>query len=564
MHSYAEVDGVPPAASEELLTTLLRDRWRFDGVVVADYFGIAFLELLHGVAADPAHAAKLALTAGVDVELPTVRCYGDPLLNAVQQGTISEDLVDRAVRRVLLQKCELGLLDPDWDPQATATEDRVDLDPPVGRAIARTLAEESVVLMANDGILPLRAGTRVALIGPLADDRDAMMGCYSFPRHVGSQYPDLAMGVDVPTLAEAMRAEDRKLVIEHVRGCTVDGADTGGIQDAVDAARRAEVCVVVLGDRAGLFGRGTSGEGCDAADLSLPGVQGRLLEALLDSGTPVVLVVMSGRPYALGAYADRLAAGVQAFFPGEEGGPAVAGVLTGRVCPSGRLPVSVPRLAGGQPATYLTPALGHRSDVTHLDPTPLYPFGHGLSYTEFRWSDVQATAAAPKDGAPAALLDQERGPGVSGADSPGAESRGTDGSAVNAADGPTSVLECATDGSVTLRLTVSNTGDREGTEIVQIYLHDPVAQVTRPVVRLIGYARVALLPGQSRTVTFDVHADLTSFTGLSGDRIVEAGACELRLSTSSTVVQHVVPIRLVGRERVVGVDRCLLAEVSVG
>ena len=156
--------------------------------------------------------------------------------------------------------------------------------------------------------------------------------------------------------------------------------------------------MVVLGDRAGLFGRGTSGEGCDAEDLRLPGVQGELLEALLATGTPVVLVLLTGRPYALGPYATTLAAIVQAFFPGEEGGPAVAGVLTGRVNPSGRLPVSVPRTAGGQPSTYLAPRSGHRTEVSTIDPTPLFPFGHGLSYTEFAWSEVHVDGRPRRTG----------------------------------------------------------------------------------------------------------------------------------------------------------------------
>ncbi|MBN1172650.1 MAG: glycoside hydrolase family 3 C-terminal domain-containing protein, partial [Micromonosporaceae bacterium] len=388
MHSYSEIDGVPPAANPQLLTTLLREEWGFEGVVVADYFGIAFLQLLHGVAGTPVEAAKLALEAGVDVELPTVRCFGPQFVDAVRDGVVPEVLIDRALRRVLLQKCELGLLDPGWEPEIVSTESVVDLDPPRARVLARELAEESVVLLANDGTLPLLAGTRVAVVGPLADDRDAMLGCYSFPRHVGSQYPDLEFGVEALTVVEALRRETTGLLIENVAGCAVTGEDTSGIEAAVAAARQADVCVAVLGDQAGLFGRGTSGEGCDAPDLSLPGPQGALLEALLATGVPVVLVAMTGRPYALGGYAERLAAAVQAFFPGEEGGPAVAGVLSGRICPSGRLPVSIPHSPGGQPSTYLAPSLGQRTDISSIDPTPLYPFGYGLSYTSFEWGDV--------------------------------------------------------------------------------------------------------------------------------------------------------------------------------
>jgi len=531
MHSYAEIDGLPAAADSELLTDLLRERWGFSGTVVADYFGISFLQLQHRIAATPGQAAGLALAAGVDVELPAVRCYGEPLVAAVRAGQVPEELVDRAAGRVLRQKCELGLLDADWcaEPPALAgvgpdaTPGTVDLDPDSGRDLARELAEESVVLLANDGMLPLRPDLRVALVGPLADDARAMLGCYSFPRHLAGRHPDLATGVTVPTVLEALRAELRWARIEHASGCDVRGTDRSGLADAVAAARQADVCVAVLGDHAGLFGAGTSGEGCDVEDLRLPGVQAELLRALLSQPTPVVLVLLAGRPYALGEFVDRLAGIVQAFFPGEEGGPAVAGVLSGRVCPSGRLPVSVPRISGGQPATYLTPPLGRFTTVSSVNPTPLFAFGHGLSYTQFTWDDVRV------DGRPA------------GADP----------------------VELLTDGGLTVSVAVSNAGDRSGTEVVQLYLHDPVAQVTRPVVRLIGYARVPLAPRAQRRVSFDVPADLSAFTGRCGRRVVEPGDLELRLSASCDDVRGVVAVRLVGEEREVDHSRRLVSAVTV-
>jgi len=537
MHSYAEIDGVPPAADEELLTTLLRDQWGFEGTVVADYFGIAFLRLLHKVASTDGEAAALALKAGVDVELPTVRCYGDALVEAVQTGQVAEDLVDRAARRVLLQKCELGLLDADWSPEPPALRElehgldgdvdvargSIELDPPAARNLAKQLAEESVVLTANSGILPLASGTRIALVGPRADDALAMLGCYTFPTHVGSQHPEVPAGVAVPTLREALVAELPGSSITYKLGCDVASDDRSQISDGAAAASAADLCIVALGDSAGLFGRATSGEGCDADDLELPGVQGELLDAVLATGKPVVLVMLSGRPYALGRFAGRLAAVVQTFFPGEEGGAAIAGVLSGRVNPSGRLPLSIPRTPGGQPATYLTPTLGLRSEVSNIDPTPLWSFGHGLSYTSFSWDDVRVAGAA-------------------------------------VGEQPT---EIPTDGELEVAVTVTNTGDRAGTDVVQLYLHDPVAQVTRPDIRLIGYARVSLQPGESAQVAFDFAADLSSFTGRAGCRIVEPGNIELRFAASSTDVRATVPVRLVGAERVVDSTRRLVARASV-
>ncbi|MFC8963888.1 glycoside hydrolase family 3 N-terminal domain-containing protein [Streptomyces sp. NPDC057094] len=515
MAAYNETDGVPASADARLLTELLRERWGFTGTVVADYFGVGFLQTLHRVAASPAEAAHAALEAGIDVELPTVNCYGKPLVDAVRAGSTPEALIDRAARRVLLQKCELGLLDEDWSPEPAGP---VDLDSTANRDLAGRLAQASVVLLDNPaGVLPLAPGMRVAVVGPRAADPLAMLGCYSFPSHVLTHHPDVPAGIDIPTVLDSLRSELPDAKVTFAEGCGVSDPDASGFAEAVARASEADVCVAVLGDRAGLFGRGTSGEGCDAADLRLPGVQGELLDALVDTGVPVVLVLLTGRPYALGRWEGRLGAVVQAFFPGEEGGPAVAGVLSGRVGPSGRLPVSVPRLPGSQPWTYLQPPLGLANEVSNLDPTPLHAFGHGLSYTSFAWEDFQ------------------------GGDT-----------------------EITTDGSYEVSLTVRNTGDRDGTEVVQLYLHDPVASVTRPDVRLIGYRRLDLAPGESRRVTFGFHADLSAFTDRSGERVVEPGVLELRLGASSAEARHTARLTLTGPRRVTGTDRRLRCEVSTG
>ncbi|GAB2624486.1 glycoside hydrolase family 3 N-terminal domain-containing protein [Pseudactinotalea suaedae] len=512
MHSYSEIDGVPAAANDELLTDLLRGEWGFDGVVVADYFGVRFLETQHRVAATTGEAAGAALRAGVDVELPSGDAYVGPLLAEVREGRVSEDLVDRAALRVLTQKAELGLLDGDWSPEVTGP---VVLDDPTGVELALRLARQAVVLVENrDHVLPLAAGGSVALVGPLADDPYAMLGCYSFPAHVGVRF-GAEVGVEIPTVREALAG---RTDVRYARGCDVMDPDTSGFAEAVALAADAEVCVVAVGDRAGLFGRGTSGEGCDATDLRLPGVQAELIEALVATGTPVVVVLLTGRPYALGGLLDGVAGIVQAFFPGQQGGEAIAEILTGEIAPSGRLPLSLPREAGAQPSTYLNPPLGRRSPVSNIDPTPAYAFGHGLSYTSFEWSGAQV---------------------------------------VN------DVTDWHVDGVVEVSVTVRNTGSRDGAEVVQLYLHDRAAQVTRPENRLIGFARVPLEPGESSTVTFEVPADMTSFTGRRGDRIVEPGDVELRLSRSSEDVVATLPLRLVGTERTLGGDRRLRTTARV-
>ncbi|XVV06437.1 glycoside hydrolase family 3 N-terminal domain-containing protein [Actinosynnema sp. CA-248983] len=514
MHSYAEVDGVPPASDSSLLTGLLREEWGFTGVVVADYFGVSFLETAHGVAGSPGEAAGLALAAGVDVELPSVRCYGHPLADMVRSGLVAESLVDRAVTRVLTQKCELGLLDPDWSPESPAVVrgEPVDLDPPALRELARDMAERSVVLLDNSsGVLPLNAA-KVAVVGPCADDVLSLMGCYAFPNHVGVQHPEVELGIEMATFVEAFRAEFPAVDVVTAQGCEVSGEDRSGIPAAVAVAADADVVVAVLGDLAGLFGRGTSGEGCDAEDLSLPGVQGELLDALLACGKPVVLVLLAGRPYALGRYSP--AAVVQAFFPGEEGAGAVAGVLSGRVNPSGKLPVSVPRGSGGQPTTYLRPILGGPGGISSVDPSPLFAFGHGLSYTSFELSEFEAGDSLPSDG------------------------------------------------EVVVSALVRNTGSRVGAEVVQLYLNDPVASVTRPVRQLVGFARVALEAGEAARVSFRLHADRTSFTGRDGRRVVEPGELRLLVGTSSEDIRWEKSVQLTGEPRVVGHDRVLVTPVD--
>jgi beta-glucosidase-like glycosyl hydrolase len=481
MHSYVEIDGLPVAADAGLLTGLLRDAWGFDGTVVADYYGVAFLHLLHGVASDLGEAAALALTAGVDIELPTGDAYLEPLAEAVRSGKVDEALVDRAVTRALTQKAELGLLDATFDDEPPTS---LELDDAEHRALAARLAEESVVLLSNDGVLPLATPDRVAVIGPNAHRVEALFGCYSFVNHVLVHHPGADLGIEVPTILDALTAELPGAEVAYEQGCAVDDADTSGFAAARAAAATADVAVVVVGDHAALFGRGTVGEGCDRDDLELPGVQRALVEELLDTGTPVVLVLVTGRPYAVGWALERCAAVVQAFFPGEEGGRAIAGVLSGRVNPSGRLPVSLPRSAGAQPFTYLHPILGGDSDVTNLSSSPARPFGFGLSYTTFTHDRLTAPADSPT------------------------------GDALRA----------------TVRVT--NTGDRAGADVVQLYGYDPVASLTRPVAQLLGFRRVSLGPGASAVVELVVPPARFAFTSREGGRIVEPGRMELWVGPS--------------------------------
>src|SRR3954452_1793306 len=515
MSSYADLDGLPASADPWLFTGVLRDEWGFDGTVVSDYWAVPFLASMHRVAADNAGAGALALTAGTDVELPDTIGFAG-LVDKVKSGEVSEELIDRAARRLLLQKIKLGLLDEDWTPEGSVRADGVALDSAENRAIAQELAEKSVVLLDPGSVLPLAELGSIAVVGPCADDPRTLMGCYAFPNHVLPRYPDRSLGIEITTPLDALRNELPNVNLSYVKGCEVMGEDRSGFAAAVDAVRNAERAVAFVGDLSGLFGHGSSGEGCDAEDLRLPGVQGELLDALLETGKPVVVVVVSGRPYALGLFADRAAGLVQAFMPGEEGGLAIAGVLSGRLEPVGRLPVQIPR-SPGQPGTYLQPPLGaEHAGTTNLDPTPLFPFGYGCSYTSFEVSDLRVSSS-----------------------------------------------EIPTDGEFTASVRIQNTGSRRGEEVVQLYLHDAVASVARPVKQLTGFARVHLEAGQAAEVSFTVHADRTAYTGPDFRRIVEPGDMEVLVGTSALHTPCRAQVRLTGPVRVVGHDRCLVTPVSV-
>ena len=502
MNSYAEIDGMPVAASSAYLTDLLRGTWGFEGVVVADYFSVLFLHTMHAIAQDAGDAARLALTAGIDVELPSSEAYGAPLRDKVVTGDVDEALIDRSVLRVLAQKERLGLLDDPFDAPPAA----VDLDSPAHRAVARRLAEESVILLSNDGTLPLAAPRRVALIGPNAAHAEALMGCYSFANHVLAHHPGVPMGFEIPTVMDALGAQFPHAQLMFAPGCTVEGLDGSGIREAVEAATEAEVAIVVVGDRAGLFGRGTVGEGNDVESLDLPGVQRELVEAVVATGTPVVMVLLTGRPYAIdwaldGEQTPR--AVLQAFFPGEEGAAAIASIIAGDVNPSGRLPVSLPRSAGSQPYSYLHPILGGPNEITSASSAPVRPFGFGLSYTSFSHSDLSVQPHA------------------------------------------------RTDDAFTVSVRVRNDGSRAGADVVQLYARDVYASVTRPVAQLLGYARVFLDAGQEAVVEFDVPTARLAFTSVGGERIVEPGRIQLWVGASCTDRETAAEVELTGAVHVV-------------
>ncbi|MCU0268337.1 MAG: glycoside hydrolase family 3 C-terminal domain-containing protein [Acidimicrobiales bacterium] len=530
MHAYTELDGVPCAANRWLLTDVLRDRWGFEGIVVADYGGVGFLYLMHGVAEAAADASALALRAGVDVELPTPADFPTGVPAAIERGLLDVDDVDRAVRRVLRLKVRLGLFErPYVDPAG------ISLDTPSDRALAAEVARRSITLLANDGTLPLGAAGlgRIAVLGPNAHVVEALFGNYSFENHlVFTHFPELAAEAvgHVPTVVEAVEARlGSGAHVIHELGCPVTGGDRSGFAIAVAAAELADVAVVVVGDKAGHFKMGTVGEGTDTADLGLPGHQAALVEAVLDTGTPTIVVLLNGRPFSLGVVAERAAAVLEAWFPGQAGATAIAEVLFGDVNPAGRTAVTFSTGAGVQPFSYAHKGLA--VGMPRLDGIdPVFPFGHGLSYTSFGYGDLVVRDAT--------------------ADGPPGEAT-TDG------------VPVPVDGVVGVSCTVTNTGTRAGDEVVQLYLRDPVASVTRPVQELRGFVRLGLEPGEEASVVFEVPADLCAFTDVGGRRVVEPGVIEVLVGASSADIRLRGLIRLVGETRVLGSDSRLSSAVRV-
>jgi beta-xylosidase len=523
MPAYHDIDNEPVHASRHLLTEVLRGDFGFDGIVVADYIGVTLLHLHHGVAADPAAAAALAFGAGLDVELPGDDC-APALETALKRGEITLETIDEAVRRGLREKFRLGLFEAPY-----ADEGAIALRTPDAVAIAREVAEQSVTILDNRGILPLPPQARIAVIGPTADDPLALLGDYAFPVHVINSNVT-ADASNVVTLLEGFRAVFGAGRVSFAKGCHIletrsAGAPVfpGDVEDntrlhlasplstrrdlipaAVEVAKAADVAVVCLGDLSGIFQTGTVGEGSDADTLDLPGVQQDLLAAIVATGKPVVAVLTSGRPYNLGGLEARLAAQVMAWFPGEQGGLAVAEVLTGKVEPSGRLTLSVPRSAGAAPYFYNHKFKSSGTPVARHFGSD-YPFGHGLSYTDFAFEDLEVE---------------------------------------------TPQVDIAT-GTIRVSATIRNTGRRQGVAVPQLYVRDRLASLVRPVKELKGFGRVPLAPGAAARVTFTLPTDMLNFTGPQGGRIVEPGWFDLMLGASSS------DIRLRGEVEVTGITRSL-------
>ena len=482
MTSYNTIDGIPSTCNRDLLTGVLRDEWNFKGFVVSDLESIDGIARDHKVAASNQEAGEMALQAGVDVDLGA-NCFS-LLKESVEKGRVSKADLDQAVKRVLLRKFEAGLFDhPYVDENAAAglvrTKEHVE--------VAAQAAREGIVLLENDGILPLRKGTRIALIGPNADAQYNQLGDYTAPQaedHVVTMLDGLlSKGADV----------------RYVKGCAVRDTKDHSIAQAVIATLLSDVAVVVVGGSSArdfktkYIDTGAAvvdedsvsdmeaGEGFDRASLELLGLQDELLKALKATGKPLVVVYVEGRPLDKVWAAENANALMTMWYPGGEGGTALADVLFGNYNPAGRLPVSVPRSVGQLPVYYNKKnPRGH--DYVEMSADPLYPFGYGLSYTAFEYSGLTVSGRVP---------------------------------------------------NVEVTVNVKNTGSRDGDEVVQLYLIDPLASTVRPRKQLRAFDRVFVKAGETVPVTLKLGPDAFSLVNAAGETVIERGDFILEVGASS-------------------------------
>jgi beta-glucosidase len=477
MTSFNAINGVPAHGNVYTVREVLKGRFGFDGFVVSDFTGIQEM-IVHGFVADGAGAAAAGLRAGVDMEMVSTN-YVDHAAELVAQGRVTKAEIDDAVRRILRIKFALGLFEHPFADESQETT----APSAASRAAARTIAGRSMVLLQNQGsLLPLQRTGKIAVIGPLAQATFDLNGAWS---GLGT-----GAGTTPPTsVLDAIKAAAPNATVTFAKGSDVDSEDTSGFDQAKSAAAAADVAVLVVGETAAM-----SGEASARSDISLPGVQEQLVSAVASSGTPVAVVLINGRPLTIASVVADAKAILEAWAPGLEGGNAVADVLFGAVNPGGKLPTTFPRAVGSVPFYYNHENTGRPADPNNkftskyldLPLGPQFEYGFGLSYTTFEFSGLTLSST-----------------------------------------------RMSRRGSIRVSATVKNTGTVTGDEVVQLYIHDPVASIVQPVRRLRGFQRVTLKPGESRKVHFELGAADVGFYDNEARFVVEPGQIDVFVGNSS-------------------------------
>ncbi|MFX0186126.1 MAG: glycoside hydrolase family 3 N-terminal domain-containing protein [Candidatus Hodarchaeota archaeon] len=522
MNSYSEIDGIPCGISRDVLTNLLRNRLGFKGMVVSDYATIELNCKLHRVAMNSTEAAILAFNAGLDVELPRTAGYGRLFVKAVKKGKISEAALNQSVSRILKKKFELGLFENPYVDKDQEKIGRV-FSNPENKKFARKIARKSIVLLKNDdNILPLKKDLKsIAVIGPNANSVRNLLGDYTyvsqfeatasnatgvaeldeeqaalFRQLFDNKDPDAFTrnAYDIKSILDAIKEKiSEGTEVNYAKGCEIQNDDKSGFEEAIELSKKSEVVILIMGEKAGLTRECTSGESRDRSSLTLPGAQEGLVREIHATGIPIVLVLINGRPLSIAWEKENIPAILEAWLPGEEGGRAIADVLFGDYNPGGKLPISFPRSVGQIPIYHNCKPTGGVSvwawNYVEENTTPLFPFGYGLSYTQFEYSNLKMNKS-----------------------------------------------EVDSHDSIEISVDIKNIGKVKGEEVIQLYLHDQEATVTRPIEELFGFKRITLDPGEQATVAFTVSMKQLGFYNENMEYIVEPG--NISVYISSTHANH--------------------------
>ena len=521
MNAYSEIDGMACGFSREILTGLLRIKLGFKGMVVSDYATIELASRLHSIEHDPVKAAILAINAGLDVELPRVAGYGKRFAMAAKKGKVSEEVINSSVRRILTKKFELGLFE---NPYVEENPDKIGeiFTNSENKKLAKEIAQKSLILLKNDSnLLPIDKSIRsIAIIGPNANSVRNLLGDYTFIsqleaaatnatglQEIGEEsqriFKEIAENKDpdaftrknyeIKSILEAIKEKaSRETIISYAKGCNIRDNDKSGFDKAISISKTSDLVILVVGEKSGLVLDCTSGESRDRTTLALPGVQEDLVRAIHATKTPIVLILINGRPLSISWEQENIPAIIEAWLPGEEGAGAIADVLFGDYNPGGKLPISIPRSVGQIPIFHNHKPTGMSSvwtwNYVEENTTPLYPFGYGLSYTQFEYSNL--------------MIDK---------------------STVDSRD------------KVQISLDVKNIGSVVGDEVVQLYLHDREAVITRPVEELFGFKRITLIPGEKATITFTISMRQLGFYNENMRYIVEPGKVDVYIGSINSM-----------------------------
>lgn len=522
MNAYHDIDGVPCAASEELLTNILREEWGFDGIVVSDYSSISMLHTDHKIAEDLQEAGIKALEAGIDVELPKTNCYGEKLTEAVKNGLISEAVIDEAVRRHLRAKFRKGI----FEKRFVNTDDvGSSFETKKQRRLAREAARKSVVLLKNEkNLLPLNKNVgSVGVIGPNADSTRNLLGDYAYNVHLETE----EIAISIISILEGIKKKvSSDTEVMYAPGCSINDKSKDGLERAVEIAKKSDLAIVVLGGRSGLGlaepsstekeDVQTTGEGNDQTSLQLPDAQKELVKKIYETNPRIVVALVNGRPLATKWIAKHVPGILETWLPGEEGGNGIADILFGDYSPSGKLPVSIPESVGQLPVHYRRKPISKERDYISTSSNPLFPFGHGLSYTNFEYDELKIK---PKEITP--------------------------------------------ESEFFVETRIKNSGERVGDEIAQLYIRDKIASLTRPVKELKGFKRISLEPGESKNIIFRLSADQLAFYDQDMDLIIEPGTFEVMLGSSSENIRQSKKFEITGEKRKITESRKYFTEVTV-